>query len=180
MKIDLLSHPVLRELAQSRALRLKDIDAEPGGGPTLIRHSIERKGETLYLLVDHSHFTAKRTEFAICDEEGDKTTAKILQAVQDAVIEIQTRTFEMLASVNAAVINSLDEHEIVHNVLREVMNVLPHCDAGVFRLFDEESGFLIPVSHEGLPEDYTHYRVQPNRIGLGRGIRNRPTGHSQW
>ena len=167
MKIDLLSHPVLRELAQSRALRLKDIDAEPGGSPTLIRHSIERKGETLYLLVDHSHFTAKRTEFAICDEEGDKTTAKILQAVQDAVIEIQTRTFEMLASVNAAVINSLDEHEIVHNVLREVMNVLPHCDAGVFRLFDEESGFLIPVSHEGLPEDYTHYRVQPNKSVSG-------------
>lgn len=162
MKIDLLSHPVLRELAQSQALRLKDTDAKPEGGPVSIRHSIEREGETLYLVVDHSHFTAKRTEFAICDKEGDKTTAQILQAVQDAVIEIQARTFEMLASVNAAVINSLDEHEIVHNVLHEVMNVLPHCNAGVFRLFDEASGFLIPVSHVGLPEDYTHYRVQPN------------------
>ena len=162
MKIDLLSHPIVSELVHQKGLGLTSLSAEPVDGRALIRHSTERRDGTLYLLVDHSHFTATRTEVAIRGDEQEKIAAQVLQAIQQVVVELQTRTFEMLTSVNAAAINSLDVNEIVHNVLREVMNVLPHSDAGVFRLFDEESGFLIPVSHEGLPEEYTDYRVQPN------------------
>jgi GAF domain-containing protein len=167
VEIDLLSHPLLQELQRTHALQLNDLDVEPRDGSASIRHSIEKVGDAYRLVVDHSHFTAKRTEFSLNDKDGTKTAERIVQAVQDAVIGLQSRTFEMLASVNGAVINSLDENEIVHNVLREVMHVLPHCDAGVFRLFDEASGFLVPVSHVGLPEDYSHYRVQPNESVSG-------------
>ena len=168
VKIDLLLHPVVKELRATRSLQINDIDADRAESSAAVRHITDRKGDRLRLVVDHSYFTAKRTEFVIIEEEDDaKTSAEILQAVQDTVIELQQRTFERLASVNAAVINSLDENEIVHNVLREAMHVLPHCDAGVFRLFDEESGFLIPVSHAGLPDDYAHYRVQPNESVSG-------------
>lgn len=167
MEIDLLSHPLLQELRRTHALQLNDLDVEPGDGSASIFHSIEKVGDAYRLVVDHSHFTAKRTEFSLNDKDGNKTAERIVQAVQDAVIGLQSRTFEMLATVNGAVINSLDENEIVHNVLREVMHVLPHCDAGVFRLFDEASGFLVPVSHVGLPDDYSHYRVQPNESVSG-------------
>ncbi|MDP9808908.1 hypothetical protein J2W42_001755 [Rhizobium tibeticum] len=169
MRIDLLSHPALSELAQPCRLCVQDVEAEADAddAPASIRHSMERVGEVLHLVVDHSYFTARLSKFEICDDEGDRAAVRILQAVQSAVIELQTETFKKLASVNSAVINSLDENEIVHNVLREVMNVLPHCDAGVFRLFDEESGYLVPVSHEGLSEDYTHYRLQPNESVSG-------------
>ncbi|CAN7300828.1 helix-turn-helix domain-containing protein [Rhizobium sp. LjRoot258] len=167
MRIDLLSHPELSELARPYGLRVQDVEADADDAPASIRHSIERVGDVLHLVVDHSYFTARRSKFEICDDEGDRAAVRILQAVQSAVIELQTETFRKLASVNSAVINSLDENEIVHNVLREVMNVLPHCDAGVFRLFDEESGYLVPVSHEGLSEDYTHYRLQPNESVSG-------------
>lgn len=167
MKIDLHAHPILRELVQSQAVQLRTIDADGRELSGRISHIVEIKEGNRHLSVDHSYYTAKRTEFEICDRDGEKVVGRILEAVHEGVIGLQARTFEMLASVNSAVINSLDEKEIVHNVLREVMNVLPHCDAGVFRLFDEESGFLIPVSHEGLPDDYTHYRVQPNESVSG-------------
>lgn len=167
MDINLLSHPLLKELVRTHGLQLSDTNVESGDSCASIRHSIEKVGDVFRLVVDHSHFTAKRTEFALKDNEDNKTAARIVQAVQDIVIGLQARTFEMLASVNGAVINSLDENEIVHNVLREVMHVLPHSDAGVFRLFDDASGFLVPVSHVGLPEDYSDYRVQPNESVSG-------------
>ncbi|MBM7047217.1 MULTISPECIES: helix-turn-helix domain-containing protein [Rhizobium] len=167
MDINLLSHPLLKELARTHGLQLTDIKVESRDSGASIRHSIEKVGDAFRLVVDHSHFTAKRTEFALEENDDNKTAAQIVQAVQDIVIGLQARTFEMLASVNGAVINSLDENEIVHNVLREVMHVLPHSDAGVFRLFDEASGFLVPVSHVGLPEDYSDYRVQPNESVSG-------------
>jgi hypothetical protein len=164
--INLLSHPLLKELVRTHGLQLSDINVESPDGGASIRHSIEKVGDAFRLVVDHSHFTAKRTEFALKNND-DGTAARIVQAVQDTVIGLQAKTLEMLASVNGAVINSLDENEIVHNVLREVMHVLPHSDAGVFRLFDEASGFLVPVSHVGLPKDYSDYRVQPNESVSG-------------
>ncbi len=167
LKIDLLSHPGLRELAQSQALHLQDVDADADFAPSSLVNSVECVGGILHLCVDHSHYTGKRTKFEIGGKDAEKTASQIITAAQETVIQLQAKTLGMLASVNSAVINSLDDNEIVHSVLREVMNVLPHSDAGVFRLYDEESGFLIPVSHEGLPEDYTDYRLQPNESVSG-------------
>lgn len=167
MQIHLLSHPVLKELLQSHVLRLTEGTVEPANASACINHSIEETEHGLRLVVDHSYFTAKRTEFTIRDEDGAKTATEIVQLVRDAVIALQSSTLRMLAGVNSTVINSLDEKEIVHNVLREVMHVFPHCDAGVFRLFDEASGFLVPVSHVGLSDEYSQYRVRPNESVSG-------------
>lgn len=169
MKLDLEQRPGLLRLANSNSLRFQDelVEARSGNPRPLLSHVMERGGDAVSLVVDHSYFSAKRTRFEFSGRRGDMTAATILEAVQEAVIEVQARTLAMLTSVNATTINSLDANEIVHNVLREVMNVLPHSDAGVFRLFEEESGFLIPVSHEGLEEEYTHYRLQPNESVSG-------------
>ncbi|WP_145964901.1 hypothetical protein [Rhizobium leguminosarum] len=167
MKIDLFSHPELGKMQQEGALRLEDVDGGTEKTVALLSHTLERRDDGLRLVVDHSYFTAKRTIFDVSKQHGEQVVARVLAAVQDSVIAVQTKTVEMLASVNAAVINSLDDQEIVHSVLAEVMNVLPHADAGVFRLFDEASGYLIPVSHQGLPDDYTHYRLQPNESVSG-------------
>lgn len=167
MKIDLLSHPLLRDLVQQKKVYLKDAMVEPVGKPASVTHVRDVAAGKMRLVVDHSHFTARRTEFSFSGEGAEELSTQIVLAIQGLVVELQARTLKMLGSVNADVINSLDEKEIVHNVLREVMNVLPHCDAGVFRLFDEQTGFLVPVSHEGLPGDYTDYRLQPNESVSG-------------
>lgn len=167
LKIELTHHPELASLIREGVLTLSDVDAEPERASPSLTHSVERGCEVTRLIVDHSYFTAKRSVFKICAPEADEYVPRILSAVQDCVIAVQTKTVEMLASVNAAVINSLDDNEIVHSVLLEVMNVLPHADAGVFRLFDEQSGYLIPVSHHGLSDDYTHYRLQPSESVSG-------------
>jgi len=166
VQIHLLSHPLLKELARTHALRCEENTIEPAHGCASIPHAVEKTGHGLRIVVDHSYFTAKQTVFTISNEKTE-TAMQIAEAVQDAVIALQSRTLQMLAGVNSTVINSLDEKEIVHNVLREVMHVFPHCDAGVFRLFDEASGFLVPVSHVGLAEEYSHYRVRPNESVSG-------------
>ncbi|WP_162791772.1 helix-turn-helix domain-containing protein (plasmid) [Agrobacterium tumefaciens] len=167
MEITLSSHPELSRMQQGGVLRFEDVDVEAEQTVALLSHTVERSDDRLRVVVDHSYFTAKRTIFEVSVQCGEQVTTRVVAAVQEAVIAVQTKTVEMLASVNAAVINSLDDREIVHSVLAEVMNVLPHADAGVFRLFDEESGYLIPVSHQGLPDDYTHYRLQPNESVSG-------------
>jgi GAF domain-containing protein len=167
LKIDLTGHLDLAHLAREGVLTLEDFDVEPERASPLLTHSVERDGDLTRLIVDHSYFTAKGTIFSVHARDADEVVPRILSAVQDAVIAVQTKTVEMLASVNAAVINSLDDNEIVHSVLLEVMNVLPHSDAGVFRLFDEQSCYLVPVSHQGLSDDYTHYRLQPNESVSG-------------
>ncbi|MGV1908231.1 helix-turn-helix domain-containing protein [Agrobacterium cavarae] len=167
MEIILSSHPELSRMQYEGVLRFKDVDVATEQTATLLSHTVERSDDTLRVVVDHSYFTAKRTIFEVSAPHSEQLTTHVVAAVQEAVIGVQTKTVEMLASVNAAVINSLDDQEIVHSVLAEVMNVLPHADAGVFRLFDEESGYLIPVSHQGLPDDYTHYRLQPNESVSG-------------
>ncbi|WLP57477.1 helix-turn-helix domain-containing protein [Agrobacterium fabrum] len=165
MEITLSSHPELMQ--HEGVLRFEDVDVETEQTVALLSHTVERSDERFRLVVDHSYFTAKRTIFEVSSQCGEQIITRVVAAVQEAVIAVQTKTVEMLASVNAAVINSLDDQEIVHSVLAEVMNVLPHADAGVFRLFDEESGYLIPVSHQGLPDDYAHYRLQPNESVSG-------------
>lgn len=167
MKIDLFSHPQLSKMRQAGVVSFHDVDVATGQAEACVSHSVEGREDGLCLTVDHSYFTAKQTVFDISTAQTEHIITRVLSAVQDAVIAVQTKTVGMLASVNAAVINSLDDQEIVHSVLLEVMNVLPHSDAGVFRLFDEESGYLVPVSHQGLPDDYTHYRVQPNESVSG-------------
>lgn len=167
LELTLFEHPLIRELRRTEILNLQEIDAEPGSSDASVSYVIENERELLRVVVDHSYFTAKRTAFAVTGPEPVKTAAVIVEAVQAAVIGLQSKTFQMLATVNGAVINSLDETEIVDNVLREVMHVLPHCDAGVFRLFEEDSGFLVPVSYAGLPEDYGQYRVEPNESVSG-------------
>ncbi|MBO9653538.1 MAG: helix-turn-helix domain-containing protein [Agrobacterium tumefaciens] len=167
MEITLSSHPELSRMQHEGVLRFEDVDVETEQTVALLSHTVERSDDRLHLVVDHSYFTAKRTIFEVSAQCGEQVTTRVVAAVQETVIAVQTKTVEMLASVNAAVINSLDDQEIVHSVLAEVMNVLPHADAGVFRLFDEESGYLIPVSHQGLPDDYTHYRLQPNESVSG-------------
>ncbi len=167
MKIDLLSHPLLRDLVHQRKVHLKDAMVEPVGTSASVTHVRDVAAGEMRLVVDHSHFTARRTEFSIRSDDAEKLSSQIVLAIQELVVELQARTLKMLGSVNADVINSLDDKEIVHNVLRKVMNVLPHCDAGVFRLFDEQTGFLVPVSHEGLSGDYTDYRLQPNESVSG-------------
>jgi hypothetical protein len=179
MKIDLQSHTRLRELARSGMIRLQDFDVDIENAPQSLDHSITRAGGTVLLVVDHSHFTAKQTRFEIFGNESALIVAEILQIVRDEVISMQSKTVSMLASVNAAVINSLDDNEIVDNVLREVMHVLPHSDAGVFRLFDEDSGYLVPVSYDGLPDDYRDYRLQPNESVSGEVFTTgRPSIHN--
>ncbi|MDI5929781.1 helix-turn-helix domain-containing protein [Rhizobium leguminosarum] len=148
-------------------LRFEDVDVETVKTAALLSHRVERSDDTHRVVVDHSYFTAKRAIFEVSGPRSEQVTTRVVAAVHEAVIALQTKTVEMLASVNAAVINSLDDQEIVHSVLAEVMNVLPHADAGVFRLFDEESGYLIPVSHQGLSDDYTHYRLQPSESVSG-------------
>lgn len=167
MKIDLLSHPLLRDLVRQQKVYLRDTMVELVGTSASVTHIRDVAAGEMRLVVDHSHFTARRTEFSIRSDDAEELSAQIVLAIQELVVELQARTLKMLGSVNADVINSLDDKEIVHNVLREVMNVLPHCDAGVFRLFDEQTGFLVPVSHEGLSGDYTDYRLQPNESVSG-------------
>ncbi len=167
MELGLFSHPYLSRMRQEGVLCFEDFHVGTEQTVALLSHTIERDENTLHLVVDHSHFTAKRTVFRVSAKYGEEIANRVVAAVQEAVIGVQSKTVEMLASVNAAVINSLDDQEIVHSVLAEVMNVLPHADAGVFRLFAEESGYLIPVSHQGLPDDYTHYRLQPNESVSG-------------
>ncbi len=167
MKIDLLSHPEISDLVRTYAVRLKDADAIAEQAPASLKCSFERTGTLIHLLVDHSHFTGKQTTFEIDHENGEWIAVRTLQAVQDAIIGVQTKTLQMLTSVHSTVINSLNDDEIVHSVLQEAMNILPHCDAGVFRLFDEQSGLLVPVSQAGLPEDYADYRLQPNESVSG-------------
>ncbi len=179
MKIDLHSHSRLRELARSGMIRFQDFDVDIENAPLSLSHSITRAGGSLLLVVDHSHFTAKQTRFEIFGSKSELIVAEILQIVRDEIISVQSKTVSMLASVNAAVINSLDDNEIVDNVLREVMHVLPHSDAGVFRLFDEDSGYLIPVSYDGLPDDYKDYRLQPNESVSGEVFTTgRPSIHN--
>ena len=167
MEITLSSHPELSRMHHEGILRFEDVDVETVETAALLSHKVERSDDTHRVVVDHSYFTAKRTIFEVSAPHSEQVTTRVVAAVHEAVIASQTKTVEMLASVNAAVINSLDDQEIVHSVLAEVMNVLPHADAGVFRLFDEESGYLIPVSHQGLSDDYTHYRLQPSESVSG-------------
>ncbi len=167
MKIDFTLHSEISALAASGLVSWKDYPVEPSKFARTVEHTVDAGGSDLRLVIDHSHFTAHRTEFSITGGNAGERAADLLRSVQELIISLQNRTFEMLGSVNSAVINSLDHNEIVHNVLKEVMNVLPHSDAGVFRLFDEASGMLIPVSYDGLPEDYAHYRLQPNESVSG-------------
>lgn len=167
MELNLLSHPLLYDLVQQNKLQMKEVLVEPGGTSSAVTYVRQNNADGLLLVVDHSHFTAKRSEFSIPRDKAEEISTRVILVVQELVVELQARTLEMLGSVNAAVINSLDDTEIVHNVLREAMNVLPHCNAGVFRLFDEKTGFLVPVSHEGLPDDYTDYRLLPNESVSG-------------
>jgi GAF domain-containing protein len=167
MELNLVSHPLLYDLVQQNMLQMKEVLVEPGGTSSSVTYVRRNNADALLLVVDHSHFTAKRSEFSIPGDKAEEISTRVLLAIQELVVGLQARTLEMLGSVNAAVINSLDDTEIVHNVLREAMNVLPHCNAGVFRLFDEKSGFLVPVSHEGLPDDYTDYRLLPNESVSG-------------
>lgn len=167
MKIDLLSHSLFRDLLALDTVSLIDILAEHGASCASVTHVRLCQGGKIRLVVDHSHFTAKRTEFLISQSGAEELSTRIILAVQELVVELQAHTIEVLRLVNAAVINSLDDNEIVDNVLRQVMNVLPHCDAGVFRLFDEDSGFLVPVAQEGLPDDYADYRLQPSESVSG-------------
>ncbi len=167
MRIDLRHHPDLIGPIASRMLHLQDMDVDAQHATASITQSSTSSGGVLRLTIDHSHFTAKSTIFEITSPDPDQLKARVAAAVQQAIIDLQSNTVRMLASVNSAVINSLDGNEIVDNVLQEVMNVLPHCDAGVFRLYDEESGYLVPVAHAGLPDDYTHYRLEPNESVSG-------------
>lgn len=167
MELRLSSHAELKRMQHELLLRYDDVDVGTEQTVAQLSHAVEQGEDTLRLVVDHSYFTAKRTIFDVSAPHGEEVATRVVAAVQEAVIAVQTKTVEMLASVNAAVINSLDDQEIVHSVLAEVMNVLPHADAGVFRLFDEESGYLMPVSYQGLPDDYTHYRLQPNESVSG-------------
>ncbi|TMV20365.1 GAF domain-containing protein [Rhizobium sp. Td3] len=167
MKIDFFSNSAFRELAQSGVVSWEDRQIAPTGSTGEIGHTIVSYDHSLQLIVDHSHFTAHQSEFRIRGDDRQSVADLVLRSVEASIIALQSRTITKLGSVNAAVINSLDDNEIVHNVLREVMNVLPHSDAGVFRLFDEKTGLLIPVSYDGLPEDYAHYRLQPNESVSG-------------
>jgi hypothetical protein len=167
LKIELeFDHDALG-LPPSYAVTSTSIESNGTDTPAFVRDVRTWVGGTLHLTVDHAYYTAKQSVFEIGGDNPELVANLILAAAQNAVIKLQTDTFVMLASVNAAVINSLDDSEIVHNVLREVMNVLPHCDAGVFRLFDEKTGLLVPVSHTGLPDDYTDYRLEPNESVSG-------------
>ncbi|WP_185958721.1 helix-turn-helix domain-containing protein [Paracoccus laeviglucosivorans] len=114
------------------------------------------------VIADHSYHTGKITEFTFSAPNPAAVCAAIQAAVQAAVADHQGRMISMLASINAEVINSLDGTEIVRNVLHEVRHVLGACDSGVLRLYDEKSGFLLPVAQEGLPEEYRQYRLLPN------------------
>ncbi len=167
MKIDLHRHPDLIDLIATGVLHLDDVDVDSQQATASITQSTTEADGVLRLTIDHSHFTAKSTIFEIASRDAERLGVRVAAAVQRAIIDLQSSTVGMLASVNSAVINSLDGNEIVDNVLQEVMNVLPHCDAGVFRLYDEESGYLVPVAHAGLPDDYTHYRLEPNESVSG-------------
>lgn len=140
---------------------------EADNSKTAIRYALKDEENWLRLVIDHSHFTAKRTEFRLSGNDRHDIATRIVEAAHEAVVALQATTFRTLGTVNSAVINSLDQNEIVNNVLREVMHLLPHCDAGVFRLFNEETGFLEPVSHTGLPDDYQHYRLEPKESVSG-------------
>ncbi|UVV67863.1 helix-turn-helix domain-containing protein [Brucella anthropi] len=143
------------------------VTTEAASKEASIRYTIENEENCLRLVIDHSHFTAKQTEFRLFGKDRHDVATRIVEAAHEAVIALQATTFRTLGTVNSAVINSLDQNKIVNNVLREVMHLLPHCDAGVFRLFNEKTGFLEPVSHTGLPEDYRYYRLEPKESVSG-------------
>lgn len=167
MKLNHSSHPVLHDLLHRQKLQLTEVLVDTAETASWTTHFDENESGERRLVVDHSHFTATRSEFTILGDDAEAISTRVILAIQELLVELQARTLQMLGSVNAAVINSLDDNEIVDNVLREVMNVLPHSDAGVFRLFDEQTGFLIPVSYEGLADDYANYRIQPNESVSG-------------
>lgn len=106
MEITLSSHPELSRMQHEGVLRFEDVDVETEQTVALLSHIIERSDDTFRLVIDHSYFTAKRTIFEVSAEHGEQVTTRVVAAVQEAVIAVQTKTVEMLASVNAAVINS--------------------------------------------------------------------------
>lgn len=161
MLIDFLSHPSLSSLPLPK-VGIIHCDAEPRLDAGVAFEAPKANGRAWRMTVDHSYFTGKTTEFSFAASDCHLVERAIAVAVQAAVIDHQNRTFSMLASINTEVINSLDGSEIVRNVLHEVRHVIQACESGVLRLFDEESGLLVPVALDGLPEDYRDYRLMPN------------------
>lgn len=159
MLTDFLSHPSLRLLNH---LTMSHRDAEALREPMAAMSAPARMGDLWTITADHSYFTGMVTDFSFSSSDPAQIAAAVQAAVQSAVIDHQAGMFRMLSSINTEVINSLDGAEIVRNVLHEVRHVLSACDAGVLRLYDEKSGYLLPVAHEGLPEEYRQYRLLPH------------------
>lgn len=159
MLTDFLSHPNLQSLTQ---ITMSHRDADALWEPTAAVGPPLRKGDLWTITADHSYFTGMVTDFSFSSSDPAPIAAAIQATVQSAVIDHQDAMFRVLSSINTEVINSLDGAEIVRNVLHEVKHVFSACDAGVLRLYDEESGYLLPVAHEGLPEEYRQYRLLPN------------------
>lgn len=166
MELNFLDVPVLLNSNAPLKFTCDDFEALSCQEEPLILHTVGSADGNLVLSVDHSYFTGRHTKYVFSDEANPPIQA-ILNSIQEMIITLQNDVMRKLATVNAATINSLEASEIVHNVLREVMNILTHSDAGVFRLYDASTDLLEPVSHEGMPEGYRYYRVKPNESVSG-------------
>lgn len=147
MKIDFVSNSAFRELAQSGIASWEDRQIAPTGSTGEIGHTIVSDDDSLQLIVDHSHFTAHQSEFRIRGDDRQSVADLVLRQVEASIIALQSRTIEKLGSVNAAVINSLDDNEIVHNVLREVMNVLPFSSRRSHTICSQENHLQKRLTH---------------------------------
>lgn len=65
-------------------------------------------------------------------------------------------------TANEALLSFLAPADIVRNVVKYALAVLPEGDAGVFRIHDEESDILIAVAQIGFSDDYLSHRYQRN------------------
>lgn len=170
--IDSRLESVLRDHAVSFAYRTHAGPgvADEGEQAACVRfYAAPGEGAQAAYVADHAYFSGKVCVYTCAGQAFPAAVAtRIREAVWGAVQVFQMRALAFMQRVNDGVLGSLDDGEIAHRALGEILGIIPDGTAGILRLYDEASQTLVPVSQVGFDSDFYDYRLEPNESIAGR------------
>ncbi|MEG3129103.1 helix-turn-helix domain-containing protein [Pantoea cypripedii] len=89
------------------------------------------------------------------------------------VIKYQNLMFRKVSDNTWHLASGLSHEVILQHVIEGVLNTIPHSDAAIFRIYDQEKNLLIPVAMLGFENNYYEYSVTPQQSIAGKVFESR-------
>lgn len=125
--------------------------------------SDERVGFAITVPMYDEAITTISIEKAGCNPRQIEQTHEALRHLIPRIINRWYRSaLRHVRTANEALLSSLAPAELARNVVRHALAVLPEGDAGVFRIYDEDSDMLVAITQIGFGNDYLSHRYQRN------------------